>query len=74
MEAVDQVEIRPRVSGYIKRVVFAEGKEVRKGDLLFQIDPPPLSDRSGAGGGRACPRALRRRSWPREMWSGPSAW
>lgn len=40
-EAVDAVEIRPRVSGYIKRVVFAEGKEVHKGDVLFEIDARP---------------------------------
>ena len=41
LEAVDQVEIRPRVSGYIKRVSFAEGKEVKKGEVLFEIDPRP---------------------------------
>ena len=41
LEAVDQVEIRPRVSGYIKRVAFAEGKEVQKGEVLFEIDPRP---------------------------------
>jgi RND family efflux transporter MFP subunit len=41
LEAVDQVEIRPRVSGYIKRVAFDEGKEVKKGEVLFQIDPRP---------------------------------
>jgi RND family efflux transporter MFP subunit len=40
-EAVDAVEIRPRVSGYIRRVTFAEGKEVRKGEVLFEIDPRP---------------------------------
>ena len=40
-EAVDAVEIRPRVSGYIGRVRFAEGKEVRKGEVLFEIDPRP---------------------------------
>ena len=38
LQAVDQVEIRPRVSGYIKRVTFPEGKEVRKGEVLFEID------------------------------------
>ena len=37
--AVDTVELRPRVSGYIERVAFTEGQEVRKGDLLFTIDP-----------------------------------
>ena len=41
LEAVDQVEIRPRVSGYITRVTFEEGKEVKKGEVLFQIDPRP---------------------------------
>ncbi len=41
LEAVDQVEIRPRVSGYIKRLTFTEGREVRKGEVLFQIDPRP---------------------------------
>jgi membrane fusion protein, multidrug efflux system len=41
LEAVDQVEIRPRVSGYIKRVTFAEGKEVKRGEVLFEIDPRP---------------------------------
>jgi RND family efflux transporter MFP subunit len=41
MEAVDAVQIRPRVSGYIRRVAFAEGKEVRKGEVLFEIDPRP---------------------------------
>jgi RND family efflux transporter MFP subunit len=41
LEAVNEVEIRPRVSGYIKRVAFAEGKEVPKGEVLFEIDPRP---------------------------------
>ncbi len=41
LQAVDQVEIRPRVSGYIQRVTFTEGREVRKGEVLFQIDPRP---------------------------------
>jgi RND family efflux transporter MFP subunit len=40
-EAIDAVEIRPRVSGYLVRVPFVEGKEVRKGDVLFEIDPQP---------------------------------
>lgn len=41
LQAVDAVEIRPRVSGYIRRVTFAEGKEVRAGEVLFEIDPRP---------------------------------
>ncbi|MDB6087392.1 MAG: efflux transporter, family, subunit [Gammaproteobacteria bacterium] len=40
-EAVERVEIRPRVSGYIASVNFAEGSEVKKGDVLFVIDQRP---------------------------------
>ena len=36
--AVQTVELRPRASGYVERVAFEEGQEVRKGDLLFVID------------------------------------
>ncbi len=39
--AVESVELRPRVSGYVQRVAFKEGQEVEKGDLLFVIDPRP---------------------------------
>ena len=38
ISAVETVELRPRVSGYIERVAYEEGSEVRKGDLLFVID------------------------------------
>jgi len=42
LEAPQSVEIRPRVSGYIDKVAFDEGTLVKKGDLLFQIDPRPF--------------------------------
>jgi multidrug efflux system membrane fusion protein len=42
LEAVNTVSVRPRVSGYVSAVRFAEGSIVRKGDLLFQIDPRPF--------------------------------
>jgi membrane fusion protein, multidrug efflux system len=41
-EAVETVEIRPRVAGYIAKVAFVEGKEVQKGDLLFVVDQRPF--------------------------------
>ena len=41
LEAVESVEIRPRVAGYIESVDFEEGSIVHKGDLLFVIDPRP---------------------------------
>ena len=40
-EAVQRVELRPRVSGYISSVNFTEGSEVTEGDALFVIDPRP---------------------------------
>jgi membrane fusion protein, multidrug efflux system len=39
IEAVESVELRPRVSGQIDSVNFAEGSEVEKGAVLFTIDP-----------------------------------
>jgi membrane fusion protein, multidrug efflux system len=42
LQAVNTVEVRARVSGYIDRVAFADGARVKKGDLLFQIDPRPF--------------------------------
>jgi RND family efflux transporter MFP subunit len=41
LEAVESVEVRPRVTGYIESVNFTEGSVVKKGDLLFVIDPRP---------------------------------
>jgi multidrug efflux system membrane fusion protein len=42
--ATDSVDIRPRVTGYIDRIAFREGQMVRKGDLLYVIDPRPYRD------------------------------
>jgi RND family efflux transporter MFP subunit len=38
-EPIDSVDIRPRVSGYIQDVKFQSGQLVKKGDVLFVIDP-----------------------------------
>ena len=49
LQAVETVEVRPRVSGYIDLVAFTEGKVVKRGDLLFIIDPRPYkADRDRA--------------------------
>jgi len=42
-EAVDAVEVRPRVSGLLESVHFKDGQTVRKGQLLFTIDPRPIA-------------------------------
>jgi RND family efflux transporter MFP subunit len=40
--AVEDVEIRARVSGYLTEIHFQDGQFVKKGDLLFVIDPRPF--------------------------------
>jgi len=60
LEAIEIVEIRPRVSGYITAVNFKPGAEVKKGDLLFVIDPRPYqaeADRTQAAAAAARARA-----------------
>ena len=42
IEAVNAVEVRARVSGYLEKVNFLAGARVKKGDLLFVIDPKPF--------------------------------
>lgn len=39
-EAVTAIDIHSRVTGYLSAVHFQHGAEVKKGDLLFEIDPP----------------------------------
>lgn len=41
LAAVESVEVRARVSGYLEAVHFEDGTLVQKGDLLFVIDPRP---------------------------------
>jgi len=43
IEAVSSVDIRARVSGYLEKVNFKAGAKVKKGDLLFEIDPKPFT-------------------------------
>src|SRR5262249_14671585 len=56
LESPETVEVRARVSGYLDKVPFKEGKEVKKGDLLFTIDRRPYQaefDRADAEHQRA---------------------
>jgi multidrug efflux system membrane fusion protein len=41
IDAVQSVDIRARVTGYLVEMPFKEGSEVKKGNLLFRIDPRP---------------------------------
>lgn len=42
VQAVDSVQVRPRVGGYVDSVAFKEGALVHQGDVLFRIDPRPF--------------------------------
>jgi multidrug efflux pump subunit AcrA (membrane-fusion protein) len=39
-ESVASIDIRARVTGYLSKVNFEHGAEVKKGDILFEVDPP----------------------------------
>ncbi|MGI2323278.1 MULTISPECIES: efflux RND transporter periplasmic adaptor subunit [Methylococcus] len=41
LQAVESVDVRARVSGYLEQILFADGSRVKKGDLLFVVDPRP---------------------------------
>jgi multidrug efflux system membrane fusion protein len=41
LEAVQRVDVQPRVSGAVQAVHFKEGALVKAGDLLFTVDPAP---------------------------------
>lgn len=41
-EAIQDVQVRPRVSGQVTRIAFRQGVEVKEGQFLFEIDPRPF--------------------------------
>jgi membrane fusion protein, multidrug efflux system len=43
LQAIDSVQVRPRVNGFVDAVRFVEGARVAKGAVLFQIDPRPFA-------------------------------
>ena len=49
LDAVEMVEVRARVTGYLQSVHFKDGAEVRKGDLLFVIDPLRMKRKGSRG-------------------------
>ena len=55
--AVETVEVRARVSGFIDSIHFKEGQIVKQGDLLFVIDQRPYQHRGRPGQGRCGTRA-----------------
>jgi len=44
VESINSVDVRARVTGYVDNVAYREGDSVKRGDLLFVIDPRPFRD------------------------------
>lgn len=42
VEAIDRVDVRARVTGFLQQTFFKEGDAIKEGDKLFQIDPAPF--------------------------------
>ena len=63
LEAVESVEVRPRVSGYLQSIHFQDGALVKKGDLLFLIDPRPYDGGAPPRRGRLRARQHRESHW-----------
>mgnify|MGYP001397460431 CR=1 FL=1 len=58
VEAVDSVDVRARINGYLQSVHFKPGAEVRKGELLFTLDPRPFEAQVAAAESQvAAPRS-----------------
>jgi RND family efflux transporter MFP subunit len=54
LDSPQNVEVRARVEGFVDKMLFIEGKEVKQGELLFQLDKKPFLERlSAANGGLA---------------------
>ena len=54
--AVDSVDVRAHVWGYLEKVHFKEGSLIQKGEMLFEIDARPYQAQS-------CDQGTTRRSW-----------
>ena len=79
IKAVDTVQLRARVEGFLDKVLFKEGQHVKAGELLYQIEktqyqaagrPGERQSRGGAGGGAQRAAPVQSRGGPGENPSG----
>jgi multidrug efflux system membrane fusion protein len=61
--AKDTVSIQPRVTGYLVQMPFKEGSYVKKGDLLFEIDPRPYEAQYEAAEAQVAQSEATKRYW-----------
>ena len=62
VEPIQTVAVQPQVSGPIVRIAFREGQDVKKGQVLFELDPAAVPGRAQAGPGPPRPRPRHGRS------------
>ncbi|OKH89922.1 efflux RND transporter periplasmic adaptor subunit [Thalassospira sp. TSL5-1] len=74
LEAIDRVEIRPRVAGAIKAVHFREGELVKQGDLLFTLDPAPFETEVARAGAAVSSARSRLKLATTELERGNELW
>lgn len=60
--AVESVDVFSQVNGYLSKIYFQDGADVKQGDPLFLIDPAPVPGVLRSGRGRSQPRAETARS------------
>jgi len=51
LDSPQNVEVRARVEGFVDKMLFIEGTEVKQGDVLFQLDKQPFLERLSAANG-----------------------
>ena len=70
---MESVEVRARVSGYLQSVHFTDGAIVKKGALLFVIDPRPYQAELNRNQSRSRASSSRDTSGPRRITLGLSS-
>ena len=65
VEAIERVEIRARVTGFLQEVLFKEGDVVKEGDVLYRIERDKFRGRRATGAAARCWR--RRASTPTRL-------
>src|SRR5689334_16376277 len=51
LDSPQNVEVRARVEGFVDKVLFTEGTEIKEGDPLFKLDDKPMKERLAAAEG-----------------------
>ncbi len=64
IKAINTVQLRARVEGFLDKILFTEGQEVKAGDLLYQIEKAHYPGRGRPGQGQSSRPPRRRRSMP----------